>query len=246
MPSESIVVVIRTVVAVVCFGRDDFDYCHWVHVTTFMLGTNISPDRIGVSLLPLEAILRSQWLSVARASHAKYCISSVIVSSCPCAICISVAKHSGVLVMGMRLAGSSVRFFNAEIAAVFSSGSDAWRALRHSAITRPCVLATSCRHGLSCDRFCNAKHANRRVSSFSDESAVTKAGTTIRIWKTMSLELPRCRVRLARILVAWTCDSVSCSWQIWTSVAIRAWFLARVNCANKKKSCGQTIDGFSF
>jgi hypothetical protein len=60
---------------------------------------------------PLVAMERNQWLKVAKASHPRYCIISVTLSSLACAIYINVAKHSGVFVIGMRFAGSSVRFF---------------------------------------------------------------------------------------------------------------------------------------
>ena len=190
-----------------------FSYCHCCQVTIFKVGTNKSfggcfPFLIKSIRWPLVAMERNQWLNVAKASQPRYCIISVTVPSDACAICISVAKHSGVFVMGMRLAGSSVKFFNAWMAANRSSSSFACLARKHRQVNTPSMMASSCRQGLSCDRFCNAKQACFRTSSFFENVALTNAGTTLRVLKSKNLEFPRWRVRCASILTACSCEGL--------------------------------------
>ena len=136
-------------------------YCHCCHATILSEGTNKSLEGVCLCLsasirCPLVAIERNQWLSVARASHPRYCIVSVILSSLAWAICMRVAKHSGVLVIGIKFAGSSVKFLRARMAASLSSGALPCRARWQRAVNRLLVMASSWRHGLSCAKFCKA------------------------------------------------------------------------------------------
>mmetsp|Transcript_23602 Transcript_23602/g.41472 ORF Transcript_23602/g.41472 Transcript_23602/m.41472 type:complete len:300 (-) Transcript_23602:1543-2442(-) len=158
-----------------------------------------------------------------------YCIISVTLSSLAWATCMRVAKHSGVFVIGIRLAGSSVRFFKVCNAANFSSSSLELRIRLQTAVNRLSVDAISWRHGLSCDRFCSAKQAYFRLSSFWEYVAKTTAGTMFFFLKTMILELLRFRDRCAKIFKAYSCEQLSWSLVIATRVSTKYECLARSN-----------------